>query len=72
MKIWEILIVMVAVGGILGGFLWPYTINTWLDWAGKESAIGFLSGFGVGCIPGFGLGCIPLAVITWIADFFVT
>ena len=35
------LLIMGIIGFVVGGFLWTYTINTWLSYAGKETSIVF-------------------------------
>ena len=74
MKVWGFLLIalfILSISGIIGGFCWPYAINTWLEWAGKEPAIGFWYGFWLGYVPALGQLSIPAAVITWIVGFFI-
>ena len=32
-------LIILGVSSIIGGFLWPYTINTWLVFVGKPESI---------------------------------
>ncbi len=66
-----VVLLVLSVFGIIGGFCWPYAINTWLEWAGKEPAIGWWHGFGLGYVPGLGQLSIPAAAVTWVVSFFV-
>ena len=62
---------VMAINGIIGAICWPYTINTWLIVAGKESAIVWWHGFLMAYVPGLGQLSIPGAVITWIIQMFM-
>lgn len=60
-----------CVTGITGIWLWPYSINTWTEYAsnGENSqALGKAGGFGIGVIPYFGAFQYPAAFITMICD----
>lgn len=52
--------------GVVGGVCWPYVINTWLVYAGKEPTVTFWQGFLVGLVPGLGQFCLPCVVLTWV------
>ena len=56
---------------IIGGFLWPYTINTWLVFSGKPPSITFWHGALLGLCPMIGQITIPIAVITCILMLFL-
>ena len=51
---------------ILGAILWPYTINSWMEFAGKEPSIVWWQGALIGLVPILGPLSIPAAVVTWI------
>lgn len=64
-------LIIVLICSVIGGFLWPYTINSWLVVFGKEPAIGFWHGCLLGLCPIIGQITIPIAVITWILMLFI-
>ena len=66
-----LLIAVLIIGAIVGSVCWPYTINTWLEFAGRPSAISHLQGAMIGIIPGVGQFSIPAAFITWIIMLFL-
>lgn len=71
---WEFLILwggLLALSGIVGGFCWPYGINSWLVYLDKPPALGFWGGFLLGCLPVAGQCSIPLALITWVLMLFL-
>lgn len=51
---------------VIGTFLWPYAINSWMEFAGKEGTIVWWQGLLIGLVPVLGLLSIPVAVVTWI------
>lgn len=57
--------------GIIGAFLWPYVINTWLVFFGKPESVLWWQGFLLGMFPGLGQMHILLAIVTWIAMKFL-
>lgn len=63
------LIICVAFG--LGAWLWPYSINTWLVYSGKEPAIEWWMGGLMGLVPGLGQSCIAVAFVTFILMLFM-
>jgi len=78
MKWWQSLLIYVVIIGFfvgiffaLGAFLWPYTINTWLVYAGKPPGIEWWHGGLIGIVPGLGQLGIPGAVLTWVAMLFL-
>lgn len=74
MKAYEYLFVLLFFWGLsvlIGAFLWPYAINEWLVYAGKEPTCRWWHGAGLGAIPGFGPFCVPIAIVTWIAMLFL-
>lgn len=62
----------ILVSGIIGAYLWPYSINSWLIFLAKPAKVLWWHGFILGIIPGIGAMSIPFAVITWIAMLFLT
>lgn len=65
-----VLIIILLISMLIGGFVWPYTINTWLVYFGKQPSVMFWHGILLGICPVVGQFSIPLAVITWIASMF--
>lgn len=66
-----IVIALLSISGIIGGFCWPYSINTWLEFFGKDPSIVYWHGFVLGYVPWLGQASIPVAVITWILMMFI-
>lgn len=64
-------VILIFINSILGAFCWPYTINTWLVFIGKEPSVVWWQGVLLGSIPYFGTITLPAAVITWILMLFV-
>jgi len=62
-----------AMGVAIAALLVPYTLNTWLAFAGKETQVTWWMGALVGLIPipSWRLIIIFSAVITWIASLFI-
>lgn len=65
------IVTIVTIGMIIGAICWPYTINTWLEYAHKEPTIVWWQGMLIGIVPGIGHAGLPLAVITWVAMMFL-
>ena len=61
----------VCIVALLGGLLWPYTINTWLIYCGKEAAVVFWQGALIGFVPFVGQLMIPAAILTWVIMLFI-
>jgi hypothetical protein len=59
--------IILIISIIVGGWLWTYSINSWLVYAGKTPSIKFWQGALIGCVPYIGQLSIPIAVGTWIA-----
>ncbi len=66
------ILLALALSGIVGMFCWPYTINSWLIYLGKEPTVVWWHGFILGYIPFFGQVSIPAVVITWLLLMFLT
>jgi len=57
--------------GVIGGFAYPYAINEWLSFFGKENTIVWWQGFVLGLIPGIGQASLPVAAVTWVLMLFL-
>lgn len=55
----------------IGALLWPYSINTWLIYSGRDPALEWWMGGLMGFVPGIGQSCIPIAFITFILMLFL-
>ncbi len=64
------LLIFILISATIGGFLWKYSVNNWLEWAGKPQSFKFWHGFLVGLFPPVGFGSIPVAIITFVLSFF--
>lgn len=62
---------MLIAGFILGAVLWPYTINTWLLYVGKDPAVVWWQGGLLGFVPVIGQLSVPAAVVTWLVMLFI-
>lgn len=51
---------------VLGAICWPYTINSWLEYAGKDAVVVWWQGGLLGLVPAIGQCALPAAVATWI------
>lgn len=68
-----ILIVLTfSLGLILGGVLWPYSIETSFGWFDKHVDIPWYAGCIIGVIPGLSQATIPAAAIIFIINLFMT
>jgi hypothetical protein len=67
----KILLIVWILGGILGGFFWKYSLNSWLTYVSRIPNVSFWNGALLGLIPGFGYLCIPIAGITYIIMLFL-
>jgi hypothetical protein len=64
-------VIVLCVSAIIGAFVWPYSINTWLEFANKEPVVVWWHGVLLGFVPAIGQVGLPLAAITWIAMLFL-
>lgn len=71
MKFLWIFLVALTISGIVGAICWPYTINTWLIFLGKEPSIVWWQGFLMGYVPFLGQVSIPASVITFVLMLFL-
>lgn len=65
------LLFILAIFALIGALCWPYTINTWLVYAGKAPVIVWWQGSLMGFCPVLGQISIPAAVSTWILMMFI-
>ncbi|MHA2219878.1 MAG: hypothetical protein ACXACY_28615 [Candidatus Hodarchaeales archaeon] len=65
------LLFIFLVSAVIGAFTWPYTINTWLAFIGKEPQIVWWQGALMGFVPYLGQVSIPAAIVTWILMLFL-
>ena len=65
-----VLLTVVVLSTIVGGFLWPYTIESWAIVLNKPVNVEFWQGALIGFCPLIGQVTIPVAVITWILMLF--
>jgi hypothetical protein len=64
-------LIFLLINAVIGGLLWPYTLNTWLVFFGKAAVIKFWHGMILGFVPFLGQATIPVAVITWVLMLFL-
>ena len=62
----QMLVAGVFISILVGTFLWPYTINSWMEHVGKEGTVVWWQGALLGLVPILGPLSIPAAVVTWI------
>ena len=65
------LMILIIVSAIINGVAFPYTINSWLIYFGKEPVVLWWQGVLLGLVPGIGHLSIIFAVITWILMLFL-
>lgn len=58
-------------GLILGAILWPYTLNTWLEFFDKAPQVVWWHGVLLALFPPTGRIMIGAAVITWVMFLFI-
>ena len=59
------------IGAAIGAVCFPYAINEWLVFAGKEAQITWWQGALMGFVPYIGHVAIPFAVVTWLLMMFI-
>ena len=64
-------VIILLISGVVGGFCWPYALNEWLVFLGKEPSVTFWQGVVLGVIPYLGQASIVIAVVTWILMLFI-
>jgi hypothetical protein len=62
---------VMIICAVIGAYLWPYTLNTWLIFLHKAPKIVWWHGALLGFCPIIGQLTIPAAVITWILMLFL-
>jgi len=60
------------IAGVVGGWLWPYCIESWATYFDKVVVVQWWKGALMGCVPGMGIACVPVSFITFIAMMFLT
>lgn len=65
-------LILLSLSGIVGALCWPYAINSWLVFLGKNAVVVWWQGFLLGYVPGIGQLSIPVAIATWIILMFVS
>jgi hypothetical protein len=65
------IVIFFGIGAIIGALCWPYSINTWLEYAHKDPVVTWWQGMCIGFVPGIGHLGIVVAVVTWIAMMFL-
>jgi hypothetical protein len=66
-----IILAIIALNAVVGAWLWPYSINTWLEFFGREPAISPIIGILLGFCPLIGKTTVPVAILTWLAMLFI-
>lgn len=66
-----VVLFVLLIGALIGAICWPYSINSWLVFFGKEPVIVWWQGVLLGFVPGVGQASIVVAVITWILMLFI-
>ena len=66
-----LVVIVLCIGAAIGAICWPYTLNTWLVFFGKEPTIVWWQGALLGFVPVLGQASIPAAVVTWILMLFL-
>jgi len=66
-----VIFTLLAILFCIGGWLWTYTINTWLVFAESSKQIEFWQGGLIAFIPGIGQVMIPAALGTWVFMLFL-
>ena len=70
-RVFDFCFIILAISALIGAVLWPYTINTWLVYFGKQPSFAWYYGIILGFVPYIGQLSIILAAITWIAMMFL-
>lgn len=65
------ILVMLLISALVGAWLWPYTINTWLVYFGKSASIVWWQGALLGVTPYLGQASVVVAIVTWILMLFL-
>jgi len=54
-----------------GAVLWPYTLNTWLEFLGRPATVLWWHGLILGLLPIVSQLTFPAAVVTWVVMLFI-
>ena len=57
---------VLTVWVIISAICWPYAINGWLEFVGKEPEVAWWQGALIGFVPWVGKAAIPAALVTWV------
>ena len=66
-----VIVMFVVVSMAVSSFLWPYSLNEWLLYTGKEPTVHWWHGAIIGILPPLGFISIPLALITFVFMLFL-
>lgn len=65
-------IIIWVISGFVGGFAWPYVIESWWPlFFDQQASISFLEGCLIGLVPGIGSSGFFFAIFTWLLFAFV-
>lgn len=64
-------LVIMLISAIIGGFLWTYSINTWLTFFHKPTQISYWQGMIIGFVPGIGPMSLVVGFVTWLLMLFI-
>ncbi len=67
----SLMLCFALIFGIIGIWVWPYAINSWLVFYGKSPSIVWWQGFLLGVYSPLGKIGILAAIVTWIAMMFL-
>lgn len=62
---------LVFSAAIIGSFLWPYAINTWLLFLGKTTTVSWWICGLFSLIPQIGWFSVPVAFVTYVIMLFI-
>lgn len=65
------ILILLIISAAVGAIVWPYTLNSWLIFFGKEPTVVWWHGALLGFCPYVGQASVPAAVITWILMLFL-
>ena len=66
-----VVLIILVLSSLLGAWLWPYSINTWLVFLHRPPCVVGWQGALLGFCPFLGQATVPVAVITWILMLFL-
>ncbi len=69
--VFVIYLVVMVISAVLSAWLWPYSINAWLVYSGKEPSVLWWHGVLLGLVPGVSQACLPAAIFTWLLMLFL-